>query len=212
MEAGILSPEGRIRRTVFWLRWLFVLVMNIMLRLIIEKVQSPGAFLVLGFIMLLLSTFVIIQGVKRMHDIGKSGWNMLIPFYNIILALTPGTTGPNRYGQDPKSDVFEPYDPSASAEPPVSKSPLNADTIIILFICISAFNLLASYAIQKLVDNWYSGNYKYVQVLMNLIYGIMMILLAIAIKKEKLRVIALIIAILWFLRIAYINIDWALSS
>lgn len=26
---------------------------------------------------------------RRMHDVGKSGWFMIIPFYNFILALTP---------------------------------------------------------------------------------------------------------------------------
>jgi uncharacterized membrane protein YhaH (DUF805 family) len=27
--------------------------------------------------------------VRRMHDAGKSGWFMIIPFYNLILALSP---------------------------------------------------------------------------------------------------------------------------
>ena len=26
---------------------------------------------------------------RRMHDVGKSGWFMLVPFYNLILALSP---------------------------------------------------------------------------------------------------------------------------
>ena len=28
---------------------------------------------------------------RRMHDVGKSGWFMIVPFYNLILALTPST-------------------------------------------------------------------------------------------------------------------------
>jgi hypothetical protein len=24
-----------------------------------------------------------------MHDVGKSGWFMIVPFYNLILALSP---------------------------------------------------------------------------------------------------------------------------
>ena len=27
--------------------------------------------------------------VRRMHDVGKSGWFMIIPIYNLVLALTP---------------------------------------------------------------------------------------------------------------------------
>lgn len=40
--------------------------------------------------------------IRRMHDCDKSGWFVLVPIYNIILAFTPGTKGPNRFGADPK--------------------------------------------------------------------------------------------------------------
>lgn len=43
--------------------------------------------------------------IRRMHDIGKSGWFCIIPIYNIILACTPGDVGPNKYGPDPKEPV-----------------------------------------------------------------------------------------------------------
>jgi uncharacterized membrane protein YhaH (DUF805 family) len=38
-----------------------------------------------------------------MHDVGKSGWFLLIPIYNLILACTNGETGANQYGPDPKN-------------------------------------------------------------------------------------------------------------
>ena len=41
-------------------------------------------------------------GVRRMHDVGKSGWYLLIPIYSLILALTPGQLGSNQWGPDPK--------------------------------------------------------------------------------------------------------------
>jgi uncharacterized membrane protein YhaH (DUF805 family) len=31
----------------------------------------------------------IAVAVRRMHDVGKSGWFILIPFYNFILLVTP---------------------------------------------------------------------------------------------------------------------------
>ena len=60
-------------------------------------------------ILSLVATFAfIIPGIaaacRRMHDVGKSGWFMLIPFYNLFLAVSPGDVGPNKYGPDPKSD------------------------------------------------------------------------------------------------------------
>ena len=46
----------------------------------------------------------IAVGVRRMHDVDKSGWFILIPIYNLILAVTPGVVGPNEYGHDPKGE------------------------------------------------------------------------------------------------------------
>ena len=47
--------------------------------------------------------------VRRAQDVGKSGWYMLIPFYNLILACTNGDEGANEYGADPKNpnDEFD---------------------------------------------------------------------------------------------------------
>ena len=45
--------------------------------------------------------------VRRTHDVGKSGWYMLIPFYNLILACTNGDEGANEYGADPKNSNDE---------------------------------------------------------------------------------------------------------
>ena len=35
--------------------------------------------------------------VRRMHDVGKSGWFLLIPIYNIVLLCSEGTTGDNKF-------------------------------------------------------------------------------------------------------------------
>ena len=46
----------------------------------------------------------IAVGVRRMHDVGKSGWFLLIPIYNLILTVTEGEKGENEYGQEPVSE------------------------------------------------------------------------------------------------------------
>jgi len=43
--------------------------------------------------------------IRRMHDVGKSGWYALIPLYNLILACTEGVKGINEYGDDPKQNA-----------------------------------------------------------------------------------------------------------
>jgi uncharacterized membrane protein YhaH (DUF805 family) len=39
-----------------------------------------------------------------MHDINRSGWFILIPILNILMACENGTDGTNKYGPDPKAD------------------------------------------------------------------------------------------------------------
>ena len=40
--------------------------------------------------------------IRRMHDVGKSGWYVLVPIYNFILACTEGEKQRNEFGSDPK--------------------------------------------------------------------------------------------------------------
>ena len=58
----------------------------------------------------------IAAGVRRMHDTGKSGWYLLIPIYNLILACTRGDEGANEYGPDPIAE--EEAGKSAGTEAP----------------------------------------------------------------------------------------------
>jgi len=48
----------------------------------------------------------IAVAIRRMHDVGKSGWFILIPIYNLVLAVTPGIIGENQYGSDPKDEAL----------------------------------------------------------------------------------------------------------
>ena len=58
-----------------------------------------------GIVYLAVIIPYIAVGVRRMHDVGKSGWFMLIPIYNLILFCTEGQKGDNEYGPDPKGGV-----------------------------------------------------------------------------------------------------------
>ena len=62
-----------------------------------------------GMLMMLASIYIlatlipsIAAGVRRMHDVGKSGWYILIPIYSLILACTDSEPGSNEYGPNPK--------------------------------------------------------------------------------------------------------------
>jgi len=58
--------------------------------------------LVIGFLIvcgILLSLTLISVSIRRMHDLDKSGWWILVPVYSwILVTFVPGTPGSNRFG------------------------------------------------------------------------------------------------------------------
>ena len=93
---------GRARRSEYWYFALFSGIISLILMGVGVALRAP-------FINTLYSLAVLIPsiavGVRRMHDVNKSGWFILIPFYNLVLTCTNGTNGDNDYGPDPKGGV-----------------------------------------------------------------------------------------------------------
>ena len=65
--------------------WYFVLVTNL------AAIIGQLSFGDLGGNVISLITFIptLAAAIRRMHDVGKSGWFILVPIYNIILLVTP---------------------------------------------------------------------------------------------------------------------------
>lgn len=103
MEKNLFTTDGRIRRLTYWTRFIVICGVGIISQLILKA--EPGLYSINLLISVLLSIFLIIQGFKRTHDVGKNGWYTLIPIYNLILHLTEGTPGNNKYGGNPKELV-----------------------------------------------------------------------------------------------------------
>ncbi len=98
--------NGRARRAEYWYFFLFNMIIAFALGFI-EGVsgiatETDNSILV-GIYQLAILTPSIAVGIRRMHDVNKSGWFLLIPIYNFILAVTDGTKGDNKYGSDPKA-------------------------------------------------------------------------------------------------------------
>jgi len=99
---------GRARRSEYWY---FVLV-NLFNSFLTSYMDTTfGTFdeeTKIGYINMTYAMVVLVPNIavniRRMHDVGKSGWYMLIPIYNIVLAATPGDIGENQYGSDPKKE------------------------------------------------------------------------------------------------------------
>lgn len=110
-----LTIQGRASRSEFWWTILFISLINIGLFLI----SFIGYFIfsfdiaqlidgLLSLVAQILSTiYTIFYGARRLHDIDKSAWWLLL-YITIIGALVllvfyvlKGTEGPNSFGEDP---------------------------------------------------------------------------------------------------------------
>jgi len=100
--------SGRARRKEYWMFVLFNTLIAFILGVIegITGINSGSDDSILaGIYQLAVFIPTIAVGVRRMHDVGKNGWFLLIPIYNLILAIGEGNKGDNKYGADPKADV-----------------------------------------------------------------------------------------------------------
>ena len=96
---------GRARRAEYWQFFLFNIIISTLINVVVRATGSTAIAGLGGLISLALLIPGIAVAIRRMHDVDKSGWFILIPIYNLILACTEGTKGPNEYGPDPKGAV-----------------------------------------------------------------------------------------------------------
>ncbi len=105
--------SGRARRKEYWMFFLFYVIFSTVLSIIDGFIGwgfADGNFGIL-YLLFALATLIpyLAVFVRRLHDIGKSGWwyfIILIPvvgvIWLIILLATDGEPGENQYGLNPK--------------------------------------------------------------------------------------------------------------
>jgi uncharacterized membrane protein YhaH (DUF805 family) len=104
---------GRARRKEYWMFALFNIVF-FRVAIILDNVLGTtigvlpyGVFYFLYALAVLLPGLAV--GVRRLHDVGKSGWMMLIgliplvgAIWLLVLACTDSQAGTNKWGENPK--------------------------------------------------------------------------------------------------------------
>ena len=119
--------SGRAKREEFWMFVLFNFIFSLVASLI-DLGIGILTFAVFGWglLSLIYSLAVLVPGlavgVRRLHDVGKSGWYLLIilipiagPIWFLVLACTDSQAGENKYGPNPKEEIPAQQDVAAGA-------------------------------------------------------------------------------------------------
>ncbi|WP_232667461.1 DUF805 domain-containing protein [Pseudonocardia sp. TRM90224] len=111
--------RGRARRTEYWMFTLVTVLVAVVLSVLDHALfgavtfGSVGEITGLGWLYVIYMVATLIPSlavsVRRLHDIDRSGWWVLIGFVplvgfivQLVFAVTEGTRGANRFGPDPK--------------------------------------------------------------------------------------------------------------
>jgi len=100
--------KGRARRKEFWMFALVNFVVSLVISIVGSIIGTTLLSTIYSLAILLPSLGV---GVRRLHDVGKSGWYMLaslIPvigwIWLLILAVQDSQPGDNQWGPNPKGE------------------------------------------------------------------------------------------------------------
>ncbi len=132
--------SGRARRKEFWMFTLFNYLVTIALAsimgsavsdaLISGNMESLSATGLIGYYLYLIYSLAVFLpslavAVRRLHDVNKSGWFILINllpvigfFWYLIVMCKAGDEGSNQYGNDPKNEdnLIEDFGTEAQAQ------------------------------------------------------------------------------------------------
>lgn len=108
--------SGRARRKEYWMFVLFNIIFLIVAIILDNVFGTNIKGLPYGLFYFLYALAIFIPGlavaVRRLHDVGKSGWMLLIALIPIIGAIwllvlycIEGDAGENKYGANPKEVV-----------------------------------------------------------------------------------------------------------
>ncbi len=100
--------SGRARRKEYWFFFLFYLLIYIALIALAYVLGNIAQILILIFVLAMIVPSLSV-GVRRLHDIDRTGWWLLISLVPLIgaivllvFAVMDGTPGENRFGPNPK--------------------------------------------------------------------------------------------------------------
>ena len=89
--------SGRSVRSEYWFFFLFTVLVNIVTMVADGMFGTKPLLYWIGILAFTIPSLAV--GIRRMHDVGKTGWFILIPIYNIVLLASSGEKASNRFGE-----------------------------------------------------------------------------------------------------------------
>ena len=117
MKEHYADFKGRARRKEYWFFALFNVIIMV-IAMILDTALELNFKMGYGYIYIIASLIHLIPGlavvVRRLHDVGKSGWMYFIvliplvgPIWLLVLMFTDSADGENKWGPNPKEVISE---------------------------------------------------------------------------------------------------------
>ncbi len=193
--------SGRARRKEYWMFALFNLIFLIVAMILDNVLGTTIEDLPYGLFYFLYALVVLIPSlavaVRRLHDVGKSGWMILISLIPIVggiwllvLMLTDSNPGENEYGVNPKD-----------AQTDDLMADESTGDILILIVVIWMFLSQAFWIIMpKIVYGFFqTATFEVINKFMGLVYALIPLSLAFAVKNKSKQIILFILGGLYLL-------------
>jgi uncharacterized membrane protein YhaH (DUF805 family) len=107
--SNYVNFSDRASRSAYWY-WVLFVSIGYLVSWFIDKVIGVPIVYVLFALAVLIPGIAV--AVRRLHDLDRSGWWLLLGFIPLVGAIilliwfcTKGTEGPNRFGADPLAAV-----------------------------------------------------------------------------------------------------------
>ena len=196
---------GRARRKEYWMFTLFnvIIICALTLVMLIGTATKSSGLSIIGTVLYCGYALAIIVPslavcVRRLHDIGKSGWYYfigLIPLVGGIILLIwfckESQAGENEYGANPKELTSDNDDSTC-------------DTVVLFAVIFMFVNRLFWVLIQKLYEQYYLTEwFKPVDALLGFVWAIIPISLAFAVKNKSKQMALFILGAIFFLYSMY---------
>ena len=187
--------SGRARRKEYWMFVLFNMIFAIV-AMILDNVlgiaiEGVGYGPLYGLYVLAVLIPGLAVSVRRLHDVGKSGWMILISLipligaiWLLVLMVTDSNTGENEYGQNPKDIQTDSFNEDSS-----TGDILILIAVIWMFISRSFWTFM-----PKIIDDFYStASFDVINKFMGLVWALIPLSLAFAVKNKSKQIVLFIL-------------------